>query len=152
MSYEQLSDLEADIRKAEEAWKKVDDFLDPYKNAHMTRQLRQNVIDLCVFETLPDPGYMPQIRRVLDQLSIRWAQGWKEAKRRDIKIIRQTPQRDNVEETSAKRRDTITEPLGRVISALRPDLHDGDLRKAVEIFHALRARAEFRRAKERTNR
>jgi hypothetical protein len=149
MSYEQLSDLEADIRKAEEAWRKVDEFLDPYKNAHMTRRLRQSVIDLCVFETLPDPGYLPQIRRVLDQLSLRWAQGWREAKRRDIKIIREAPKRDNVEEMSVKRRDTITEPLEKVLGAL--GLDDGGVRKAVEAFHALRARAEFRRAKERTN-
>lgn len=152
MSYEQLSDLEADIRKAEEAWRKVDEFLDPYKNAHMTRRLRQSVIDLCVFETMPDPGYLPQIHRVLDQLSIRWAQGWKEAKRRDIKIIREAPKRDNVEEMSTKRRDTITEPLQRVISALRPDLDGTGLKQATEAFHALRARAEFRRSKERTNR
>jgi hypothetical protein len=150
MSYEQLSDLDADIRKAEEAWRKVDEFLDPYKNAHMTRRLRQSVIDLCVFETMPDPGYLPQIRRVLDQLSLRWAQGWREAKRRDIKIIREAPKRDNIEAVSQQRRDTITEPLQRVISALRPDLDGTGLKQAVEVFHALRARAEFRRGKERT--
>jgi hypothetical protein len=150
MSYEQLSDLEADIRKAEEAWRKADEFLDPYKNAHMTRRLRQGVIDLCVFETLPDPGYLPQIRRVLDQLAVRWAQGWKEAKHREIRIIREVPKRDNVEEMSVKRRDTITEPLQKVLGAL--GLDDGGVRKAVEAFHALRARAEFRRSKERTNR
>ena len=48
--------------------------------------------------------------------------------------------------TRGKRRDTVSQPLEKVVRVLRPDVDEAGLWQVIESFYVLRARAEFRRA------
>jgi hypothetical protein len=145
MTPEQLEAFEARIRKAEEAWEKIDTYL-----AAVPRNVRQSVHDICIGSTPTNPMMLPNVRACLSDLAKRWEQGWRDQPQRyhqpaELKLV--APGRDNVEALTKHRRDTITEPLSAVVRKLRPDLDDDGIKQVVDVFHALRARADFRRVK-----
>lgn len=142
MSAEELENFEARIRKAEEAWFKVDGYL-----SGVRRDVRQAVIDICVGSTPVNPMVLPDVRACLSDLAKRWEQGWRDQPQRRQPELKLMPGRDNVEAIAKHRRDTVTEPLSAVVRKLRPDLDDDGIKQVVDVFHALRARADFRRTR-----
>lgn len=147
MSPEQLQNHEEWIRKAEDAWRKVDEFF-----TQLRRELRQAIIDVCVFSTPCNPTLLPDLRAVLDELAKRWAPGWQQRalKLGDSQVLREGPRTSaHVHIQRPKRRDTISEPLDAVLKAIRPDLDEDERKLVVETFHALRDRAEFQRSKQK---
>jgi hypothetical protein len=145
-SGEQLQSYEATIRKAEEAWRKVDEFLRAKR-----RDVYQGILDICVFSTPTNPTLLPDIRQALDHLSRRWADSWPRDKKAELRIVRALATaglQTNVEAMPLRpRRDNITEPLEKIVRTLLPELDEDAVRKVVDTFHALRARAELRRSR-----
>jgi hypothetical protein len=144
MSAVELENFEVAIRRATEAWEKLDAFL-----ACLHRDIRQAMLDLCVYECAPKWGTLPHTRWALDQLARRWAEGWRDQKdKREIRLIKEASKPVS---GPIKRKDTITEPFETVLRTLRPDLGADGIKQATDTFYALRARMEFRVAKVKKN-
>jgi hypothetical protein len=146
MNPDELENFEIAIRRATEAWEKLDGYL-----AGLHREVRQAMLDLCVYETVPRVGTLPHVRWTLDQLSRRWAEGWRDAGKlnRELRLVKQTQRAENSGPIRPK--DSITEPLESVVRKLRPDLDEDGVRQTVDTFYALRARMEFRIGKVKKN-
>jgi hypothetical protein len=143
MSAEQLEAFEGSIRAAEEAWRGVDAEL-----AVVPRNVRQAVIDLCVFDTAVNPSLHGDIARFLDLLVRRWPERRERSRRKDrMPALRiRTPAAEKAT-LPIKRPDTITSALEKVVRKLRPDLDTNELRLVADTFHALRDREAQRRSK-----
>jgi hypothetical protein len=140
MTWEQLEEHEAWVRKAYDAWKRLDEYF-----VSIRRDLRQAMMDVCVYGTPTNPLLLPELRGILDDLAKRWEEGWKGIKHRDMRVIGGGKKTEAVVQ---KRPDSINEPLDKVVQAIRPDLDTQARGRVIETFHALRARRALRLSKE----
>jgi hypothetical protein len=153
MSSEQLAAFEGQIRKAEADWKAVDDVLSnslPHRSFDVPRNLKQAVIDVCVFDTPVNPMLYPDLRGFLDHMAVRNAgrnaeidKNDKARRRSPIEVRRAEPRRE------PRREDAAAVAVQSVLRKLWPDIEADAMRKVTETFQALRSREEFRRHKAR---
>lgn len=150
MSTEQLEAFEAQIRKAEENWLAIDDQL-----GVIPRNLRQAVMDLCVYDTAINPMLYPDMRRFLDLAAEYFARrgrapaGDKTPVNLRVLVARSPTMVPSVAAAPprVRRPDTATHALEAVVRKLRPDLDADGVAQVREIFTAVRDREEFRRKK-----
>ena len=145
MSAEQLEAFEASIRAAETAWRSVDAEL-----SQLPRNIRQAILDLCVYETAVNSMLLRDIGRALDHVALRWGPDWgrqgKGGPRPSLAVVaakselpRIAPRRPRVDHSLAA--------LQALAHTLRPDLDGAGLAKVSEVFIALRDREQFRQTK-----
>jgi hypothetical protein len=77
MTLDQIRVLEAQVRKAEEAWAKIKGHM-----ATLPGNVETAVMDVCVEDRPTNPTLYPELRWVLDQMSKRWAPEWDEMDKR----------------------------------------------------------------------
>jgi hypothetical protein len=145
MSAEQLEAHEAKIRAAETAWRTVSAVL-----LSVPENVRQGVLDLCVYDNPINPALYGAVATFLDQMSRRWPE-WRDKRdnrRRALPTLRSTPLLPTAKTTATpKGPSPITVTLERVVHAIRPDLDADGIRRVTDTFHALHDREVLRRGR-----
>jgi hypothetical protein len=157
MSAEQLERFEAEVTQATDAWKVIDKAL-----AQVPRNVRQAVLDVCVFDTSVNPALYPSLRAVLnDAARAHGKHGEYAPKRHDANSLRRlltvhsrgpTDGADHMAPTEVPRRkiDSATHAFVVVIRKLCPHLDQMGLDQAQEVFTAVRDRTDFERKRDRS--
>lgn len=142
MDVVELASHEQRIRAAEEEFKRLTGRENPLIPAGPVRAAIEH---LCVDDRVV-PGYMlPGVRAVLDQLVLRFQDGWRKAKGgtklRDA--AKPSPRPEESAPAAPKRDKSSMAAFETVLRKLRPDLGDDGVRLALDVTATLRARDEF---------
>jgi hypothetical protein len=144
MTLDQVRALEAQVRKAEEAWAKIKSQM-----ATLPTNVETAVMDVCVADRPTNPTLYPELRWVLDQMSKRWTPEWNEIDKNRARHRIKAAMYQNVEPVQVRPKDgiSVTSALESVLRRRCPELDDEGIKQDIEMFMALRARSEFRRQK-----
>ena len=112
------------------------------------REIKQAVIDLCVFDTAINSALVEDVGRFLNRMVLRWGQSWRrQAKSEPSLALRAPVARQTtmgiVQSRPKPRVDHSASALRAVVHKLRPDLKGDELAQVQDIFVALRDREEF---------
>lgn len=138
MSEDEIEGFEAAERAAKAAWEAIDAEL-----ATVPRNVRQAVLDVCVFDTCINPMLYHDLRLFLDHMTKHWGEDWKRAGRGRNVAFRSLPKPKLVSQNATPKRgpmvrwDAIAPAYEATLKILRPDLDHEGLKKASETFLAL---------------
>lgn len=155
MSADQLTEFEDQVRRATDSWKTIDEAL-----VALPRNVRQAVMDVCVFDTSVNPALYPSVRAVLnDAAKASGNRGSKKPIKTEANALRRLlvvhsrkatdgdPGAMGPTEAPKRRVDSAVHAFEAVVKRLRPDLNQMGVDQAKEIFTAVRDRADFERRK-----
>lgn len=145
MSEEQLAAHEVEIKRAEAAWRKVDEVL---RGLHGS--LRQAIHDLCVRDVSINSMLLRDVRQVLDAIALRLNEdrrGGKTLPKLGL-VLRSSAADPRIVAAAVPRQaDAQLSALEAVVRRLRKDLGDDDVVQIKQIWLALVDRYRFRATK-----
>lgn len=145
MSDDQLAAHEVEIKRAEAAWRKMNDSL-----GELHGDLRQTIYDLCVLNVPINPTRLRDVRKVLDAIALRLnddRRGVKTLPKLGLALKGSSADPQQVAAAIPRQADAQLSALEAVVRRLRDDLGDEDMVQIKQVWLALVDRYRFRATK-----